>query len=214
MGLPKTKTTYTVEEYLKRERAAVERSQYLDGEIFAMAGESPVHGDVTANLVFLLVGQLKGKPCKARIKDTKVRSGPSPLGLFDRSGLYSYPDIVVICGVPLYHDDFSDVVLNPSVIIEVLSPSTEAFDRGEKFRRYHSFNPTLTDYLLVSQDLPEVDHFHRQSDENWILQFIAGLKSSVAIDAIGCTLKLAEIYDGVDLPGRLKPRKARQRKKR
>src|SRR4051812_33468185 len=98
MGAPKLDPRFTVDEYLAIERAARERHEYLDGEVYAMAGENEAHGDISANVIGDLVQQLRGKPCRARTKDTKVRSGPSPTGLQSRSGLYSYPDIVVICG--------------------------------------------------------------------------------------------------------------------
>ncbi len=136
MGLPRSKPKMTIDEYLTFERAAEERHQYIDGEIFAMAGKSPVHGDVSLNLAGVFYNQLKGKPCRARTKDTKVRSGPTPMPPRSTMGMFSYPDIVVICGEPEYHDAFKDVVLNPTAIAEVLSPSTEAFDKGEKFERY------------------------------------------------------------------------------
>jgi Uma2 family endonuclease len=116
------------------------------------------------------------------------------------SGLYSYPDVVVVCGEPEYHDAFTDVILNPTAIVEVLSPSTEAFDRGEKFTRYQVWNPTLSDYLLVSQDRPQVEHFHREKDGRWTYQVYTGLDAEVVIPSIRCTLRLADVYDRVSFP--------------
>jgi Uma2 family endonuclease len=197
MGLPKPRPLYTVDQYLARERAAEERHEYLDGDIIAMAGESPVHGDISANLVGTIVLQLKGTPCRARTKDTKVRSGPVPMSGHGTRGLFSYPDLVVICGEPEYHDAHRDIVLNPAVIVEVLSPSTEAFDRGEKFTHYQTHNPTLTDYLLVSQDRPQIEHYRRQTNGDWIYHRHAGLAAEVAIPSIRCTLKLSDVYDRV-----------------
>ena len=121
---------YTPEEYLRLEREAEERHEYLDGEIYVMAGESWEHGDVSANLVVEVGMQLKGKACRARTKDTKIRSGPLPYNPRKPKGLFSYPDAVVICGEPEFLDDFKDVVTNPAVIFEVLSPSTELRDRN------------------------------------------------------------------------------------
>src|SRR5579862_826762 len=155
---------YTVEQYLAIDRGSEDRHWYLDGEIYAMSGESGEHGDITVNCVVSLGSQLKGKPCRARSKDTKVRSGPTLKAGETTRFLFSYPDIVVACGEPKYLDAHTDVILNPTAIVEVLSPSTEAFDRGEKFNRYQTWNPTLTDYLLVSQDSPQVEHFVRQKD--------------------------------------------------
>ncbi len=197
MGAPKLKPRYTVDEYLALERAAEERHTYLDGEIFAMAGESDEHGDISVNIVVSLGNQLKGKPCRVRTKETKVRSGLAPMSGHSTKGMFSYPDIFVVCGQLKHHDAHKDIILNPRVIIDVLSPSTEAFDRGEKFTRFQNCNPTLTDYLLVSQDKPQIEHFHRQGDGGWIYQRIAGLEATVVIAAIECTLKLADVYDRV-----------------
>jgi Uma2 family endonuclease len=127
---------HSIEEYLALERASEERHEYLDGLVYAMAGESGEHGDISVNLVREVSVQLRGTSCRARTKDTKVLSGPRPIHTRSKQGLFSYPDLVVICGEPQYHDEFTDVILNPAVIIEVLSESTESFDRGEKFHRY------------------------------------------------------------------------------
>ncbi len=200
MGLPKP--LLTEDEYLKLERAAEERHQYVDGEIFAMAGESPVHGDITSNIHGSLYPQLVDTPCRMRIKDTKVRSGPMPRSPKRPAGLYSYPDIVVICDEPEYLDDFGDVVLNPKVIVEALSESTEAFDRGIKFARYQKYNPTLTDYVLVSQDRPQIEHFHREKDGKWTYQIHEGMKAVVKIESIKCRLKAAEVYKRIKFEAR------------
>jgi Uma2 family endonuclease len=129
-----------------------------------------------------------------------VRSGPDPKRRSTTEGLYSYPDIVVICGGPQYHDQYRDVILNPAVIIEVLSESTEVFDRGEKFHRYQTWNPTLTDYLLVSQSSPLVEHYVRQPDGSWSYSIYQGLEQSLVIKSIDCTLRLTEIYDRIVFP--------------
>jgi Uma2 family endonuclease len=179
------------------ERASAERHLYLDGETYAMAGESGEHGDISANTLASLVFQLKGKPCRARTKDTKVRSGMIPLSGQSAAGMFSYPDILVICGEPEYHDAFEDVILNPKVIIEVLSPSTEAFDRGEKFTRYQTWNPTLSDYILVSQDRAQIEQFTLCEDGKWTYQRHVGLDASISIASIRCELKLVDVYDRV-----------------
>ncbi len=202
MGLPKTKSRsgYTIDQYLTIERSSEERHYYLDGEIYAMAGESGEHGDITVNLVASLATQLKGTPCRVRSKDTKVRSGPILTAGETARSLFSYLDIVIICGEPEYHDALRDVVLNPKVIMEVLSASTEAFDRGEKFTRFQTWNPTLTDYLLVSQDRAQIEHYTRQSDGTWSYRRTTGLEASVVIASIGCALRLADVYERVVLP--------------
>ncbi len=188
---------FTVDEYLAMERAVLERHIYLDGEIFAMAGESDAHGIISVNVVALLVIQLKGKPCQARTHNAKVRSGPIPETGRSRKGLFSYPDVLVVCGEVEYHDAHTDVILNPKAIFEILSESTEAFDRGEKFKRLQKYNPTFTDYILISQDTPQIVHFRRQRKGNWPSDSYAGLDASVEIASIGCTLKLADVYDRV-----------------
>lgn len=197
MAMRRVQRLYTVEEYLAIERASEERHEYIDGCIFAMAGESGEHGDISVNLVGMLHAQLKDTPCRARTKDTKVHSGPTPRYPRTTEGFFSYPDLVVICGEPQYHDEHRDVILNPAVIIEVLSKSTESFDRGEKFQRYQVWNPTLTDYVLVSQKAPSVEHFSRQSDGTWSYKIYQGLEQSFGIDSINCELRLADIYDRV-----------------
>lgn len=200
MGIPKLKPLPTVDEYLAGERAALNRHIYLDGEILVMAGESDSHGIISVNLVMTLALQLKGTSCQARTKDTKVRSGPIPETGRGTRGMFSYPDILVICGEPEYHDAHKDIVLNPKAIFEVLSEHTETFDRGEKFHRLQTHNPTLTDYVLIAQDAPRIEHFQKESDRRWFYSLHAGLEASVAIPSIGCTLKLADVYDRVAFP--------------
>lgn len=197
MALPKPKPRYSVDEYLEMERAADERHMYIDGDIFAMAGESPAHADVSSNTLMLVASQLKGTPCRARTKDTKVRCADAPLPGHSTKGMFYYPDIVVICGEPEYHDAHKDIVLNPKAIIEILSPSTEAFDRGEKFTRLQTCNPALTDYVLVSQERAQIEHYQRQADGEWSYRLHLGLDATVAMASIGCTLKLADVYDRV-----------------
>lgn len=200
MAAPSSRPYYTVDQYLAIERAAEERHIFLNGEIYAMAGESNAHGIITVNLVVTIGAQLKGTSCQARTKDTKVRSGQIPMPGQSSKGLFSYPDILVICGEPEFHDAFQDVILNPRVIVEVLSPSTESFDRGEKFTNFQSYNPTLQEYVLVSQDRTQVEMFTRQKDGTWSYQRVTGLHATLAIPSIGCTLNLADVYDRVVFP--------------
>jgi Uma2 family endonuclease len=200
-ALPKTKAeTYTIAEYLAFEREATTRHEYIDGNIVAMAGESGEHADICVNLVGELRAQLKGTRCRVRFKDTKVRSSGlvSPKS---RKGLFSYPDLVVICGEPSYHDEYRDVVINPAVIIEVLSPSTQEFDRLGKFARYRLWNPTLTDYVLVWQTAPIVEHYTRQENGDWRHRFYYRPDENLVIESIACSLPLAEIFDRVDFTG-------------
>jgi len=189
---------FTVKEYLAFERASDERHEYLDGVIYAMAGESPDHGRICVNLVATLVARLRGSNCEVFSKDTKVCCGP--YRAHTREGLYAYPDLVVVCGAMQFHSQAEDVLVNPQVIVEVLSPSTEAFDRGEKFHRYHRWLPTLTDYVLVGQDRPVIDHYHRAEDGLWMLQTLEDLEARLALETIGCTVPLAEVYERIVFP--------------
>ena len=195
----------TVEEYLTLERAAEERHEYLDGCVYAMAGESLDHGRICVNLTASLVPQLQGTPCEVFSKDMQVRCGPMARAGRSRQGLLAYPDLVVVCGPMQFHDQVRDVLLNPTVLIEVLSPSTEAFDRGAKFRRYRRWLPTLTDYVLVAQDLPVVDHYHRSVEAgvawprsaHWEFMTYEGLQATVPLEAIGGTLALSDMYERI-----------------
>jgi len=165
-----------------------------------MAGESPDHGRICMNLAVSLGTQLRGTLCEAFAKDTKVRCGPTPRPGQSMQGLFAYPDLVVVCGALQFHDQARDVLLNPTVIVEVLSPSTEAFDRGEKFRRYRTWLPTLTDYVLVAQDCPLVDYYHRQEDGTWVLRALEGLQACIHLETISCTVLLADVYERIVFP--------------
>jgi Uma2 family endonuclease len=199
MSLPQPRLRYTVEEYLALERVSEERHEYLDGEIYALAGESPDHGRICTNIGGLYA-QLRDTPCEVFTKDMKVRSGPDPKFLRTPKGLYSYPDLLVVCGEMKFHDEYRDVLLNPTVIIEVLSPAIEAFDHGEKWVRYQTWLPSLTDYLLVSQSKPLVEHYPRQPQGGWLYSLVSGLDGSVSLASIACTLRLADVYDRIVFP--------------
>jgi len=201
MSLPQKQIRYTEDQYLLIERESEERHEYLDGQIYAMAGESPEHGAICTNLTGETRAQLKGTRCQAFAKDMKVRSGPLHRRRYSQKGLYSYPDLLVVCGEIQFLDENRDVIINPKVIIEVASPSTEAFDRGEKFRRYRAHNPSLTDYLIVSQKRPFIEHFALREDGQWVIAASAiELSESVHIASINCTLQLVEVYDRVEFP--------------
>jgi Uma2 family endonuclease len=179
MSLPHSQPRYTVEEYLALERASEERYEFLDGQVYLMAGESPAHGTICTNISGQLYNQLRGKPCQVFSKDMKVRSGPQPQSPDESRGLYTYPDLVVVCGEPQFHDEYCDVLLNPTIIIEVLSPATEAFDRGEKWSRYQTWLPSLTHYLLVSQSKPQLEQYLRQPNGGWFYSLVKGLEGSL-----------------------------------
>jgi Uma2 family endonuclease len=165
-----------------------------------MVGESDEHGQITTNLQGRLFMQLLGSDCTVRHENTKVRSGPEPKSKDRPEGFYSYPDLLVVCGQRQFHDEYRDVLLNPLVIIEVLSKRTESFDRGEKFIRYRTWLPSLTDYILIAQDKPVIEHYRRQANIEWVLTTARGLHAYLTIQSIGCTLQLREVYDGVVFP--------------
>jgi Uma2 family endonuclease len=200
MSLPHLPPRYTVEEYLALERSSEERYEFLDGQVYLMAGESPDHGTICTNISGQLYNQLRGKPYQVFSKDMKVRSGPEPESRYEIKGLYSYPDLVVICGEPQFHDEYRDVLLNPTAIIEVLSPSTEAFDRGETWLRYQTWLPSLTHYVLVSQAKPQLEHYLRQANGEWLYSSVKELEGILHLAALDCALRLREVYDRIVFP--------------
>jgi Uma2 family endonuclease len=186
---PQRKPYLTPEEYLAFERQSEIRHEYLDGEVFAMSGGSLNHSLIIGNLTAQLHGLLRERPC---------RVCPSTLRVFvPATGLYTYPDVDVVCGEPQLQDSEMDTLLNPTLIAEVLSPSTEAYDRGKKFENYQTIE-SLREYLLVAQDGPRVSHFLRQDGEQWLLTSIAGFDSKVSLPTLGIELSLAEVYYKVD----------------
>ena len=178
------------EEYLAIERAAETRSEYFDGEMFAMVGASREHNLIVINLSRELSQQLKGKPCEAYANDMRVRI-PS-------TGLYTYPDVVVVCSEPIFEDEHVDTLLNPTLIVEVLSESTESYDRGKKFSNYRSVE-SLSEYLLVAQDEYRIEQYLRQSDGTWLYSEAHSLTDHVQLTSIQCALMLKEVYDKVSL---------------
>jgi Uma2 family endonuclease len=182
-----TQTHYTAEEYLTLERSASCKSEFHDGQIYAMTGASRKHNLITINIARELSLQLKKRPCEAYANDMRVKAAEA------RS--YHYPDIVVVCGAPQLEDAHMDTLINPTLLIEVLSPSTEAYDRGGKFAHYRKVT-TLREYLLVSQDQGSIERYVRQGDV-WILTEAVGLDASVPLESIDCVLSLREIYDKV-----------------
>ncbi len=151
MAFPQEKLLYTIEQYLEMERAAEERHEFVDGHLYTMSGESLAHSQICINLAGEFRTALKGKPCQALSPNMKVRSGPYIKEQRTTKGLFSYADLTVVCGKPEFHDQHQDVLLNPIVIFEVLSDSTEDFDRGLKFLRYRAQIASLQEYVLVWQ---------------------------------------------------------------
>jgi Uma2 family endonuclease len=175
---------YTPEQYLALERKAEFKSEYYDGFITCMAGTSREHNLIGGNLGGELRSQLKGRPCETYINDMRV--------LVSRSGLYTYPDLIVVCGDPRFLDEKSDTLLNPTVIVEVLSPTTESYDRGKKFGHYRRLE-SLKEYVLVAQDEVFVERYSRQGDI-WQLSDWTSIDETLSLASIDCHVPLREIY--------------------
>lgn len=186
-----TEPRFTPEEYLARERAARERkSEYFDGRIYAMTGASLEHNQIVFNLARELGNQLRGGPYRGFVNDMRVKVPPT--------GMYTYPDVVVVCGEPRLEDEHFDTLLNPAVLIEVLSPSTERYDRGDKWAHYRQIE-SLQAYVLVAQNRARVEAFVLRDGE-WVYSEMSGGDAVLQIDAVGVSVALAEVYEGVE-PG-------------
>lgn len=181
------KTLITPEEYLEAERASETKHEYYDGEIFAMAGASENHVLIVGNTFASLHSQLRKRPCKAYSNDMRTRA----IG----KRFYTYPDIVVVCGTPKFEDNVFDTLINPTVLIEVLSASTEKYDRHEKFWHYRHIE-SLQEYLLISQGSVQIEHYIRQNGE-WVLRDVSELDTVIKLDSVDCTLALADVYEKV-----------------
>ena len=183
-------TKLSEQEYLALDRAAEIRSEFLDGEMFAMSGASSRHIFLQANLQGELYAALRGAECRVCGSDFRVR--------VSATGMYTYPDLTVICGKLLLADAHQDILLNPAIIFEILSPSTEKYDRGLKFRHYRTIEP-LREYVLVDQNQVQIEQYTRQPDNTWTFRDYQGLDAELKLDSIGVSLPLQRIYDRVDL---------------
>src|ERR1051326_6841621 len=189
MGLPQRVKRLTAAEYLRIERAAEYRSEFFNGEMFAMAGGTPRHSRIKTNLVGALNNGLRGNRCTVHDIDLRIRVAAT--------GLYTYPDASVFCEKFSFDDEHQDTVLNPTLLAEVLSDSTEAYDRGKQFNHYRQI-PSLKEYLLIAHDSPRVERLARNSDNTWTLTICTGLDQKLELPSIGITISLAEIYDRVE----------------
>ena len=190
-------TTYappvSPEAYLIRERAAAYKSEYWDGEIVAMSGVPAPHDLITGNIFGALYGALRGRGCRLHTSDMRVQ--------FDASQKTVYPDVTVVCGERRYLDSRQDVLLNPTFVVEVLSPSTERHDRGKKKDGYRLI-PSLREYLFVVQKEPRVELYRREADESWSCTVSQRMEDEIRLESLGCTLSMAEIYQDVLPPAR------------
>jgi Uma2 family endonuclease len=187
MSSPKP-SLLTPGEYLALERKSEIRSEYIGGRMYAMSGASRRHALIASNLHGEIWMRLRGRACEVYMNDLRVKVTPT--------GMYTYPDIVAVCGEVLLEDGHFDTLLNPTVIVEVLSESTEAYDRGEKFAHYRRLE-TLREYVLVAQDKIRVEHFRREGEE-WILSEVSGPDATLHLGSIDCDIALSAIYEKVE----------------
>ena len=181
---PAAQALLTPEEYLAKERKALTKSEYRNGQIYAMPGASRKHNLITVHIVGELYIQLRDRSCEVYPSDMRVK--------VSAAGLYTYPNVIVVCDEPRFDDTHFDTLLNPTVLIEVLSPSTAAYDRGDKFAAYQKLD-SLREYVLISQDSVCVEHYLRQ-DQAWDLTEFRSLNDMFHLVSIGCTLSLQAIY--------------------
>jgi Uma2 family endonuclease len=176
------------EEYLALERQSELKHEFLDGEVFAMAGASLRHNRIVRNVGGTLYSQLLGRPCEVFFGDMRLR--------VDATGLYTYPDLVAVCGEPQMTDAELDTLRNPTLILEVLSPSTEAYDRGKKFAHYRTIE-SLAEVVFISQEQVELERFSRQPGGGWLLLEANRLEDRLPLPSIGCELPLSAVYERV-----------------
>jgi len=179
------KTSYTPEEYLAIEREAEFKSEYFDGEMFAMTGASRKHNLIAGNTFASLHRKLRSQRYEIYMGDMRVKVNPT--------GLYTYPDIVFVCDTPEFEDSDLDTLMNPLVIIEVLSPSTESYDRGKKFENYRTIS-SLAEYIMISQNRNYIEHFIRQNDNTWLFRETGNKAGVIQIASVECELTMEEMY--------------------
>jgi Uma2 family endonuclease len=189
---------FSVEEYFKIESDSQVRHEYVQGQIIDMAGGSDRHSQITFNVIGEVRDRLRGKPCQGRDGNLRVR--------FGRKVIYGYPDALIVCGQPQFDpvEAGNTTLLNPRVLIEVLSETTEGYDRGLKFERYREIE-SFEEYVLIAQDRPSVEVYRRQSSGLWTLQPYLGVEATAGIFSAGIELPLAEIYTGIDFPAGTQP---------
>jgi len=185
MALAQNLARLSEADYLRAERQAESRSEYFQGEVFAMAGGNSAHSSIAGNVLAGLWNQLKATDCVIYNSDMEVK--------VEATGLLTYPDVSVACGERRFLDEHEDVLLNPILIVEVLSDSTEGYDRGKKFENYRQI-PSFQEYLLVSQKEPRVEQFIRQANGEWILKEAVGLEAEVKLPSLCIALRLAEVF--------------------
>ncbi len=187
-NLATIQTYYSDEEYLAFEREALDKHELIDGEVIAISGASREHNLITLNTATELHFQLKGKNCETYSSDMRVRM---------KKGRYSYPDVVVVCGEPQFADDEFDVLLNPVVVVEVLSKSTRFRDKTEKLETFQKME-SIQECLLIEQDFLHIEHYIKQTPMQWLLKIYEDMKQTISLESIDCQLPLSEIYAQIE----------------
>lgn len=182
----------SLDAYAEIETSTGLKHEYYRGSVYAMTGASPRHNLIVANVIALLHAQLRGRTCTVYPSDLRIK--------IEQTGLYTYPDISVICGELRLDSAKRDTATNPTLLVEVLSPSTQDYDRGTKFQHYRAID-TLREYVVVSQDTPHIEHYSRQDNDQWLLREFEQPEQIIALDSIGCMLDLQGVYEKVAFPG-------------
>lgn len=189
MGAPKTKTHFTPAEYLAMEALADYKSEYYNGEIFAMSGGTVEHSRITMDCARTLADAMGNQPCELFSNDLKIR--------IESSSSYYYPELSAVCGPPKFEDPKKTILTNPVLIVEVLSESTESFDRGKKFHRYQQIS-TLREYVLIAQSEAQIDVFYKGENGIWMLHSYAGMDAVMKLQSLKIDVKLSDIYRRVE----------------
>lgn len=184
-ALPNPSIKMTESEYLEFERQSEIHHEFVNGDVFAMAGASWNHSIIVSNLTASLNGQLMESPCIVVATDMRLH--------VDSAKSYRYPDVLVVCDPPQFRDDRSDIITNPTVLIEVLSPSTALTDYNQKLREYRQIE-SAHEYLLVSQDTMRIERYIRHDDEEWMYTDVVGIQSAIELPSIHCVLRLEDVY--------------------
>jgi Uma2 family endonuclease len=179
----------TIEQYLLAEREGTEKHEYFAGHVYLMSGASARHNRIAGSTYASLYSQLRRRNCNVYPSDMRVKAV--------ETGLYTYPDITIVCGNKQYEDEKEDTLVNPTIIIEILSPSTEKYDRGKKFLNYRTIL-SLREYILISQDSYHIEQYVRQSNNKWVLSEASGKDAQLELSTIQCVLALDEVYEKVD----------------
>lgn len=189
-ALPQPQQFYSLSDYFALEATGDQRHEYYRGEVFAMSGGSANHNRISVTVATTLTSALAGKPCEVFVADLRL--------LVKRRQLYTYPDVMVVCGTVEYAHNRTDLITNPTIIVEVLSPSTEAYDRGKKFNFFYRTIETLREYVLIDQDRVLVEHLRRSDERTWLLTVLENLAETLVLESIGVSIPVSEIYQRVE----------------